>query len=112
MREICHDARTERISGDCKYDRDGSCRFFYYSNGPTVGNNYINLLLYEFRCELGDALWASLRPPVFDCDGPTLNPAELPQTVFKSSNPRTPRLAGVALSKVCANSVVKISYLL
>ena len=45
----------------------------------------MDLLLHEFGRNLGDTLRTSLRPPIFDRDGATLNPAEFTQSLGKSS---------------------------
>src|SRR5262245_62204687 len=41
----------------------------------------------EFGRDLGRALATSLRPPIFDCDGATLDPAEFAQPLHKGCGP-------------------------
>jgi hypothetical protein len=51
-------------------------------------DNGINFKADKFGCDLGITLGAALRPPILDCDGTALHPAEFTQSRYKSSRPR------------------------
>ena len=65
--------------------------------GVAVRDDDINLEADELGRDLGGALVASLRPAIFDCDCPSLGPAEFVQSLHKSGGPLA--LASVAPPK-------------
>jgi hypothetical protein len=85
-RKACDEAAADRIARDYD-DRDGSCRLLQCGDGGSIRENDMDLLLHEFGRNFGNALRRSLRPPIFDGDRATLNPAEFTQSLGKSSPP-------------------------
>jgi len=55
--------------------------------GSRCCDNDINLALDELGRNLSEALAATLRPPILDRDGATLDPAEFTQPLNKDGEP-------------------------
>src|SRR5271170_5406834 len=89
-RKVRHEATADRIDRDCKHDGYIRGRLLECSDRASIRDNDIDLLPHELACNLGDALGASLRPAILDCDGATLDPTEFTQSLHKSSSPWTP----------------------
>src|SRR5215472_2710458 len=89
-RQACGKSGTYRVIRRCKHNWNNRCDRLYRGQHSPRSENYVDLEPDEFGRKLGGTLAASLRPPVFNCDGAAFNPAKFGKSLNECSNPSVP----------------------
>src|SRR5262249_1075601 len=79
---------ADRISCNCKYDRNDRCGPLCRKDGCSCRcNNDIDFEPDELSSDLGEALESAFRPAILSDDGPPFDPTQLVQTLRESGGP-------------------------
>ena len=86
-RQARDQAHANRIVHQCEDDGHRRRRLLCGERRVAAGDNDIHLEPRQLGGQLRRAIGASLRPAIFDCDCPSLGPAEFVQAPHKSGGP-------------------------
>jgi hypothetical protein len=86
-RQTCNQPAADRVARQHKDDRDGRCRLLCCGGRGNSREDDVNLKPDKLGRDLDVALGTCLRPAILDCDGATLNPAQLAHSLCKRGGP-------------------------